>query len=123
MWTLISFGIQFLIDVRNSLPGKVVLITGASSGLGEALAHVFYVAGCKLILAARRKEELERVKKDLLDTHSTTVTHIPIVLPLDLTDLNGLDDKVKQALDIFGHIDILVNNGNICIIIIFTCQH
>lgn len=45
---------------------QVVLITGASSGLGESLAHTFYKAGCKLILAARRTNELERVKKDLL---------------------------------------------------------
>lgn len=43
-----------------------MLITGASSGLGESLAHVFYRAGCKVILAARRVQELERVKKDLL---------------------------------------------------------
>lgn len=51
---------------RKRLPGKVVLITGASSGLGEALAHAFYKAGCKVILAARRIDELERVRKDLL---------------------------------------------------------
>lgn len=51
---------------RKLLPGKVVLITGASSGLGEALAHVFYKAGCKVILAARRIDELQRVKKDLM---------------------------------------------------------
>lgn len=51
---------------RKRLPGKVVLITGASSGLGEALANAFYKAGCKVILAARRVEELERVKKELL---------------------------------------------------------
>lgn len=56
--------------LRNSLPGKVVLITGASSGLGETLAHVFYIAGCKVVLAARRTDELERVKKDLLQSHS-----------------------------------------------------
>lgn len=47
----------------------MVLITGASSGLGEALAHAFYSAGCRVILAARRKNELERVKKDLLESH------------------------------------------------------
>jgi dehydrogenase/reductase SDR family member 7B len=91
----------------------VVLITGASSGLGEALAHVFYVAGCKIILAARRQEELERVKKDLLEMHSTSVTHIPVILPLDLSDLNAIPDKVKHVLSIFSHIDILVNNGEV----------
>lgn len=45
------------------------MITGASSGLGEALAHTFYMAGCKVILCARRKEELERVRTDLLECH------------------------------------------------------
>lgn len=57
-------------NLKNSLPNKVVLITGASSGLGECLAHSFYVAGCKVILCARRQEELERVRKDLLNLHS-----------------------------------------------------
>ncbi|CRL00369.1 CLUMA_CG013637, isoform A [Clunio marinus] len=101
--------------LKNCLPGKVVLITGASSGLGEALAHTFYVAGCKVVLAARRQEELERVRKDLLQLHSTHTTPPPIVLPLDLTDLNSLPEKVKQVLDIFGQIDILVNNGGISV--------
>lgn len=59
-------------NLKNCLPGKVVLITGASSGLGEALAHTFYVAGCKVVLAARRQEELERVRKDLLQLHSVS---------------------------------------------------
>lgn len=59
-------------NLKNALPGKVVLITGASSGLGEALAHTFYVAGCKVVLCARRQEELERVRKDLLHLHSVS---------------------------------------------------
>jgi short-subunit dehydrogenase len=45
------------------------MITGASSGLGEALAHVFYSCGCKLILISRRNQELQRVKDALLNTH------------------------------------------------------
>lgn len=45
------------------------MITGASSGLGEALAHTFYSTGCRIILVSRRKEELERVKNDLMNTH------------------------------------------------------
>lgn len=45
------------------------MITGASSGLGEALSHVFYSCGCRLILIARRGAELERVKNTLLEKH------------------------------------------------------
>lgn len=53
---------------------QVVLITGASSGLGEALAHTFFLAGCKVVLAARRKDELERVRKDLLALHTVIIS-------------------------------------------------
>lgn len=42
------------------------MITGASSGLGEKLAHRFYDAGCKVVLTARRREDLERVKRNIL---------------------------------------------------------
>lgn len=54
----------------------MVVITGASSGLGESLAHVFYLAGCKVVLAARRRDELERVRRDLMETHS--VGNLPL---------------------------------------------
>lgn len=50
------------------------MITGASSGLGEKLAHRFYDAGCKVILTARRREDLERVKRNILI--STNVRNI-----------------------------------------------
>lgn len=55
--------------LKGKLEGKVVLITGASSGLGEALAHCFYRAGCKVILSARREKELERVRGILLQKY------------------------------------------------------
>lgn len=79
--------------------------------MGEALAHVFYTTGCKLVLASRRIEELERVKRDLLQIENVSVTHAPMILPLDLTDINSLPEKVNHVLKVFGQIDILVNNG------------
>lgn len=100
---------------KEALQGKVVLITGASSGLGESLAHKFYLAGCKVVLAARRKDELERVRCDLMETHSTVPTHPPVILPLDLSDINSLPEKVDKVLSIFGHIDILLNNGGVSV--------
>ncbi|XP_046398695.1 dehydrogenase/reductase SDR family protein 7-like isoform X2 [Ischnura elegans] len=92
----------------------VVLITGASSGLGEALAHSFYLRGCRLILAARRKDELERVKKDLLRlNHQVGVTYPPVTLLLDLSDMNSLPKFTEDALAIHGQVDILINNAGI----------
>ncbi|XP_012225368.1 dehydrogenase/reductase SDR family protein 7-like isoform X1 [Linepithema humile] len=98
---------------RAALTSKVVMITGASSGLGEALAHIFYSCGCRIILVARRKEELERVKNDLMSTHQTVPTHPPIIVSLDLTNINNLKDEVIKAISIHGRIDVLINNAGI----------
>ncbi|XP_063972410.1 dehydrogenase/reductase SDR family protein 7-like [Diachasmimorpha longicaudata] len=95
------------------LRGKVVMITGASSGLGEALAHVFYSSGCRLILVARRKDELERVKNTLMHTHHTVTTHPPTVLSVDLTEVNSLPKEIDKLLAIHGKIDVLINNAGI----------
>lgn len=60
----------------------MVLVTGASSGLGEALAHCFYERGCKVILAARRVDELERVKYDLLHKNLVRLNHLLLTTSL-----------------------------------------
>jgi short-subunit dehydrogenase len=57
------------------------MITGASSGLGESLAHSFYKSGCHVILAARRQNELERVRSDLLAMHLVRI--IPVVCDIE----------------------------------------
>ena len=98
---------------KATLGGKVVMITGASSGLGEALAHVFYDCGCKVILISRRKEELERVKNALINTYHTIPTHPPIILPLDITNINSLQSEVGKIVEIHGQVDILINNAGI----------
>nr|XP_022905547.1 dehydrogenase/reductase SDR family protein 7-like [Onthophagus taurus] len=97
----------------RELRGKVVVITGASSGLGEALAHEFYKKGCLIVLCARRRQELDRVREDLLKIQSTGPTHHPIIMPLDLSDINSLETAVTKILEITGHIDILINNGGV----------
>lgn len=52
----------------------MVVITGASSGIGEALAHAFYEQGSKVVLASRRKSELERVKNDLMSKNLVCIS-------------------------------------------------
>ncbi|WP_293000281.1 SDR family oxidoreductase [Nevskia sp.] len=88
----------------TQLKNSVVWITGASSGIGEALTLQAAQAGAKLILTSRRESELERVRQ------ATGVPDRVAVLPLDLTAFDA-DDAVRRAEACFGPIDILVNNA------------
>lgn len=91
-------------EVKN----KIVWITGASSGIGEALCYKLNQAGAKLIISSRSTESLYQVKskctKNQLDVH---------VLPLDLENTLELEDKTKAALNIFGRIDIIIHSGGV----------
>lgn len=92
---------------------QVVVITGASSGLGESLAHQFYEAGCLVVLCARRRQELDRVRNDLVNLPCSGSSPSPVIVPLDLSDIDSLPGVVNKILSITGKIDILVNNGGI----------
>ncbi len=86
---------------------KVIWITGASSGIGEALVYELSAAGAKLIISSRNRDELFRVKqkcRNQIDTH---------VFPLDLEDSENLAEKAEAAIRIYGYIDILINSGGI----------
>nr|CAG4650211.1 EOG090X07KM [Sida crystallina] len=103
-----------LLKKELGLEGKVVLITGASSGLGEALAHAFYSEGCKIILCARQKAKLEQVREHLLSSGNRQGNvYPPVIIQIDLEELNSLDSKMETAIGVYGHVDILVNNGGI----------
>jgi dehydrogenase/reductase SDR family protein 7B len=87
--------------------GKVVWITGASSGIGEGLAYELARRGAFLVLSARREELLERVRQrcERAEQH--------MIMPLDLTATDTLAAATQKVLERFGHVDILVNNGGI----------
>lgn len=87
------------------LKGKVVWITGASSGIGEALAKVCAAGGAKVILSGRRLAALEAVASSL-DTECK-------VVPFEVTDYGALADKVEEAWSWQGRVDILINNAGI----------
>lgn len=91
--------------------GQVVWITGASSGIGEALAVGLAAQGAKLVLSARRKAELERVAMRCLQAGLTEAD--VMVLPLDVTDLEAMPEATNMVLDRFSHIDLLVNNAGL----------
>ncbi|PWL24336.1 MAG: short chain dehydrogenase [Fluviicola sp. XM-24bin1] len=84
---------------------KVIWITGASSGIGKALAAQWATAGAQLVLSARNVEALEALKASLpnSDRH--------LVLPLDLADSSNFDALASAVVEKLGKIDILVNNG------------
>jgi short-subunit dehydrogenase len=84
-----------------------VWITGASSGIGEALAEAFHNAGAKLILSARREDELRRVQVKCGGEPNTRI------LPLDMSRAEELVGKARIALGMLGGIDILVLNAGI----------
>lgn len=87
---------------------KVVWITGASSGIGEALAYAFAKQGAKLVLSARRTEELERVA-----ANCQLKTENYFILPYDISKYNEAEEKANQVLARFGKVDILINNAGL----------
>ncbi len=87
---------------------KVVWITGASSGIGEALAYTFAKKGAKLVLSARREDELKRVAAGC-NLPSQNI----LILPFDVSKYEEAEANTKQALAHFGQIDILVNNAGL----------
>lgn len=84
---------------------EVVWITGASSGIGEALAKGLAERGCRLILSGRNMAELERVNAACGAGH--------FILPFDTTDYDALPEMVEQARFKWGRIDMLINNAGI----------
>lgn len=91
----------------NSYQHKTVWITGASSGIGRALAIELSKQGANLILSARNNEKLIETRSLCEDIKKVKI------LQLDLADYESLEDKTKEALSLFGGLDMLINNGGI----------
>jgi dehydrogenase/reductase SDR family member 7B len=87
--------------------GKIVWVTGASSGIGEALARAFVSDGGSAILSGRNIAELERV---VLETGAEDRC---MILPFETTDYGAIPELVEKAIGWQGHVDILVNNAGI----------
>jgi 3-oxoacyl-[acyl-carrier protein] reductase len=87
----------------NTLNGKVALVTGAGRGIGKAIAVSLAKSGCRLILAARTRAQLDDVAK--------TIGNEAVVIPTDLTRDDELDRLIEQSSKICGSVDILINNA------------
>ena len=89
--------------------GKVIWITGASSGIGEALCGEFARGGARLVLSARNESELKRVRDDCVAAGSRAEDLL--VLPLDVVDYAAIPGAVTQVQEAFSGIDMLINNA------------
>lgn len=93
--------------MTSSIAGKVAWLTGASSGIGEALAHALAEEGAKLVLSARRADELSRVQAGC---------HRPkehLSLPLDLLQPDTFESAVRAVFNRFGQVDLLIHCAGI----------
>lgn len=91
--------------MENPLEEKVVLITGASSGIGEAIALALADAGAKVVVGARRVDKLESI--------ASKASGEVMVLPLDVTDVQSSRDAVAATVERFGRLDVLINNAGV----------
>lgn len=94
--------------MSNNIAGKVVVITGASSGLGEATARHLSALGAKVVLGARRKERLDSLVTELSAAGGQAVAYTT-----DVTDAAQVNALIQGALDSFGRVDVLINNAGL----------
>lgn len=93
--------------MRNSLAGKVVIITGASSGIGAAVARLLAEHDCKLTLAARSVDKMEALASEI-DTET-------LVIKADMTVPSDITAMIDQTIEKFGRIDVMFANAGIYI--------
>jgi len=91
---------------ENEKPERVAIVTGASSGIGEATAHCLAKAGFSVVLAARRADLLDSIVADI-DAQGGKALSVPT----DLSDAEETSALVRTTLDTFGRVDVLVNNA------------
>ncbi|MFB2893350.1 SDR family oxidoreductase [Aerosakkonemataceae cyanobacterium BLCC-F50] len=92
-----------------SIENEIVLITGASSGIGASCAKVFAQAGAKLILAARRKEKLQEIADRLNKEFATEI----YLIELDVRDRQAVETAINSLPEPWQNIDILINNAGL----------
>ena len=100
-----------ILKLNNMMEKKIVLITGASSGIGEGCARKFAMNGYRLILNGRTVEKLNAVKKELLEKYGADV----YLLPFDVRDRQAARTALESLPEEWKAVDILVNNAGLVI--------
>ncbi|AZB43734.1 SDR family oxidoreductase [Bacillus sp. FJAT-42376] len=96
----------------NSIKGKTAIITGASSGIGEAIARKLAGEGANIVLAARRQDRITALANELKESYSAEV----LAVATDVTSKEDVEQLAKQAKEAFGQVDILVNNAGVMLL-------
>ena len=94
--------------MSDSIQGKVVVITGASSGLGEATARHLATRGAKVVLGARRTEKLQAICADIQRAGGEATFNT-----MDVTSLESVKDLVDLAVQTYGKLDVIINNAGL----------
>ncbi len=93
-------------NLRVVLEGRVVVVTGASSGIGRATAQLLAHNGARVMLVSRTKEKLEELKREIEGAGGSA-----FVYPTDLSDTDACDGMIRNVLSDHGRVDILINNA------------
>ncbi len=91
------------------LTGKVAVVTGGNTGLGEAFAKALSEAGASIAIAARTRERSEAVAKDISSSGGKA-----IAVTLDVTDRESVERMIEEVTELLGPVDVLVNNAGLC---------
>jgi NADP-dependent 3-hydroxy acid dehydrogenase YdfG len=94
--------------MEDQLKGKVVAITGASSGIGKAIAEKLATMGCKVVLGARRKDELKQVSDTIHNGDGQAVYSV-----VDVSKKADLTELVALAVSTYGKLDVMINNAGV----------
>ncbi|GIV75772.1 MAG: oxidoreductase [Litorilinea sp.] len=94
--------------MSNNIQGKVTVITGASSGLGEATARLLAAEGACVVLGARRAERIQALAEELVANGGKA-----LAIPTDVTDYDQVKRLVDAAVQTYGRIDVMINNAGI----------
>lgn len=92
----------------GKLDNKVAIITGGNAGVGKEIAKLFASEGAKVVISARRQQQLEEVAKEIEATGGTVLT-----VPTDISKSDDVKNLVSKTMDSFGKLDILINNAGV----------
>ena len=100
------------VGYNDILNDQVILLTGATGGLGQTFADAFLKAGAKIILCARNVDKLNELKEYLISTNKSYKDKIHTIV-FDVTDIDQYEEVFSKAVAYYGHIDSIINNAGI----------